>query len=92
MYMCTQTAISCEAFLLQSFGKVTVLWQVKIFMCYCTVFVFNYKFTAISKYKPSGAYIRRGILTEESFRITSLGGLYLERFMHGGIFPETSVL
>ena len=48
-------------------------------------------FKAISKYKPSGAYIRRGDLTEESVCITSLDGLYLEGLIHGGIFPECSV-
>ena len=48
-------------------------------------------FKAISKYKPSGAYVRRGDLTEESVCITSLDGLYLEGLIHGGIFPECSV-
>ena len=37
------------------------------------------------------AYIRRRDLTEESFCITSLGGLYLEGLIHGGIFLESSV-
>ena len=44
---------------------------------------------AISKYKPPGAYIWRGDLTE-GFCVTSLGGggggLYLEGLVHGGAY------
>ena len=41
---------------------------------------------ANSKYKPPrGAYIRRGDLTE-GFCVTILGGLYLERLIHGGAY------
>ena len=71
-------------------AQVIVCWQVKIFMCFYTVPVFVF-FKTISKYKPSGAYIQRGDLTEESVCITSLDGLYLEGLIHGGIFPECSV-
>ena len=55
-----------------------------------TVFALFYfvKLRAISKYQPSGrggAYIWRGDLTE-GFCVTSLGGFYLERLIHGGSY------
>ena len=35
---------------------------------------------------PRGAYIWWGDLTEGFFCVTSLGGLYLEGFIHGGAY------
>ena len=56
------------------FAHIIVLWQMQKFMCYCTVFaLFHFVFVAISKYRLSGAYIRRVF-----FYVTSLGGLNLE--------------
>ena len=45
-------------------------------------FVFEGKF---SEYKPPGAYIRRGGLTE-GFLSYWFGGLYLEGLIHGGAY------
>ena len=45
-------------------------------------FVFEGNFPSTSSW---GAYIRRGNLTE-GFCITDLGGLYLERLIHGGAY------
>ena len=83
-----KNTVNCETFLLQSFGTSNSLLASKNIYVTVPVFVL---FKAISKYKPSGAYIRRGDLTEESFCITSLGGLYLEGLTRGRIFPESSV-
>ena len=41
---------------------------------------------AISKYKPPGAYIGRGDLTEGFLRYDFGGGLYLEGPIHGGTY------
>ena len=46
-------------------------------------FILNLR--AISKYKPPGAYIWRGNLME-GFCVMSLGGLYLEGFIHRGAY------
>ena len=52
-----------------------VLWQMQKFMCYCAVFAFfNFEFRTISKYKPPGAYIWRGDLSE-GFLCYEFGGL-----------------
>ena len=45
-------------------------------------FVFEGNFPSTS---PRGAYIWRGDLTE-GFCVTGLGGLYLERLIHGGAY------
>ena len=60
-------------------------------MCYYTVFYLFYSdLGAISKYKPPGAYLRRGDLTG-LFCVTSLGGLNLEGLIFG-ILPYLSLL
>ena len=42
---------------------------------------------AISKYKPTGAYIRRGNLSYRVFfELRVWGGLYLEGLIHGGAY------
>ena len=66
-------------------AHVKVLWQMQKFMCYCTVFVFILNLRAISKYKPPGAYIWKGDLTEGFFCVKSLGGIYLEGLTVFGI-------
>ena len=59
-----------------------VLWQMQKFMCYCAVFTFlNFEFWTISKYKPPGACIWRGDLSE-SFLCYEFGGLIFK----GGYF------
>ena len=60
-----------------------VLWQIQKFMCYCTVLVFIFNLRAISKYKPPGAYIWRGDLTEGLFA-SRVWGPYIWR----GLFSE----
>ena len=76
----TQTAINCDTFWLQSFGRCnSYLANAKIDMllyCYCFVLL------CISKYKPPGVYIQRGDLTEGFLRY-GFGGLYLEVLIHG---------
>ena len=64
-------------------AQVKVLWQMQKFMCYCTVFVFIFNLRAISKYKPPGAYIWKGDLTE-GFFASRVWGAYIWR----GVFSE----
>ena len=47
--------------------------------------IFALHLRAISKYKPLGAYIWRGDLTEGFLRY-EFGGLYLEGLIHGGTY------
>ena len=51
-------------------------------MCYCTVFALFYFGLIESNFRveATGGNHRR------FYRITSLGGLYLERFLHGGAY------
>ena len=58
-----QTPINYDPFWPQSFAHVIVLWQIQIFICFCTILALF--------------YIRRGNVMG-FFCITSLGGLYLE--------------
>ena len=56
----------------------------KKFICFTEQFLlcFILNLRAIYKYKPPGAYIWRGDLTE-GFCVTGLGGLYLEGLIFG---------
>ena len=51
---------------------------------FCSVLLFRF-LRAISKYKPPGAYIRRGDLTKGFLRSES-GGLIFGGLIHGGAY------
>ena len=58
----------------------TVLQKSKKIMCYYTVFALFYLYLkAISKYKPPGAYIRNGDLTDGFLRY-EFEGAYFRNF------------
>ena len=64
-------------------NKLKVLGKLKnlcVTVTFLTCFILYLR--AISKYKPLGAYIRRGDLTDV-FCVASLGGLYLEELVFG---------
>ena len=51
------------------------------FMCYCTVFaLFHFVFVAVSKYRLSGAYIRRVFFLRYEFGGLKFGGAYFLNF------------
>ena len=52
--------------------------------CFCSVLLFRF-LRAISKYKPPGAYIRRGDLTKGLLRSES-GRLIFGGLIHGGAY------
>ena len=79
----TQTAIYCDT-----------VTQMQKFMCYCTAFAFSIlNMRAISEYKPPGAYIWRGYLSDGFLRY-EFGGLMFGGglYMDGLIFRTFTVL
>ena len=81
----------CDTFWLQlcnHLAHVIVFWQIKWKNLYVTVpllLCFTLNLRAISKYKPPGAYIRRGDLTwgflRYEFQGLIHGGAYIRNFM-----------
>ena len=70
-------------------AHVIVLWQIQKCICYCTVLLcFILYLRALSKYKPPGAYIRRGDLTEVFLCYEVEGFIFVGAFsyMEGLIF------
>ena len=62
-----------------------VLWQMQNFMCYSKLLCFILNLKAISEYKPPGACIWRGDLSEGflhyEFGVLIFGGAYFRNFM-----------
>ena len=82
----TETVIYCDTFWLQSFGTRHSFFgkRKKIYVTVTILLCFTLNLRAISKYKPPGAYIRRGDLTEGfllyEFQGLIFGGAYFRNF------------
>ena len=60
------------------------IWQMQKFMCYCTVFaLFYFEFEDNFRVQALGGLVFGGAIYRTFFCVMSLGGLYLERFIHG---------